>query len=78
MKTAKKIILGIIGCAVCVVIGAGVAHGISYKDKIIDAWNNTFHKNDQNQEEKNDTKTDETVSTASITILSDGTTRLNK
>ena len=72
MKTLKNILIFILGAA----LAAGVVLLVVYRDKI-------FKKNDQNQEEtqieeKTDVKTDETVSTASITILSDGSTRLNK
>ncbi len=72
MKTLKNILIFILGAA----LAAGVVLLVVYRDKI-------FKKNDQNQEEtqieeKTDTKTDEIAKTASITILSDGSTRLNK
>lgn len=60
MKIVGKILLVIL----CVAIGVGIAHGITYKDKLVEGWNNIFNKTETNVED--------TSTTANIGILSNG------
>lgn len=65
----KKVIKYTVLAVLFIAIGVGIAHGITYKDKLAEGWNKIFHKTEQKQEEK----AEETTQNANISILSNGT-----
>ncbi|MGN1208291.1 MAG: hypothetical protein ACI4TI_02380 [Christensenellales bacterium] len=60
MKIIGKILLFLL----CVALGVGIAHAITYKDKLVESWNNTFNKTE--------TSTEENSTNAKIAISSNG------
>ncbi len=60
-----------------ILIGAAAATGFIYKNEINAFFNKNNTNNEQEQKQENKQEAEENTSSASITIFSDGSTKLN-